>query len=135
MYHNNRLALLDLAGTSVIGGVVGSIISDRARQNQTGFSRTKLHAYDLNKIGYTVAGENAVGCDGKNEGEYYASKITGGSSVIVSWFDFDYKGNNYRYRTTFEVEAEGKKTSKSDVQNAVQTALESSISNIAAQLQ
>lgn len=134
LYHNQRLELLDKAGSSVIGGAVGAAISANALSHQTGFSDKKLRLYDLTQSGYTVAGENAVGCDGRREGEYYASRVTGGSNVIVSWFDFEYAGKQHSYRTTFEFQNEGSGIMNEYVQEAVATAMESSIRGFANRL-
>lgn len=134
IYFNQRLQLLDMAGASVIGGAVGAAISNQARSNQTGISDRKLRLYDLVTTDYVVPGENAIGCDGNEEGEYYASRVTGGSSVIVSWFSFEYGGKFHRYRTTYETQTEKPVTTNEDKQQAIQLALESSISSFADQL-
>jgi len=128
VYHNNRLEMLAGAGAAV-GGIIGGSIAHSALKSQKGFSNSKLKVYDLNKGSYAVPGENAVGCDDKHEGEYYTSRVTGGSSVIVSWFNLEYAGKFYRYRTTYEYQSEGADP-RAEKAAAIEKAFESSVRSI-----
>ena len=116
VYHNERLQLL---GTGVV--------TDRTPEPDS--SKTKLILYRLAGDSMPELDESAVGCNGTNEGEYYASRVIEGSEVIVSWIHFSYEGKDHHFRSTYQFRP------KSDhvniVNHAVAEALDASMKQIA----
>lgn len=100
VYFNHRLATLNKAGNA-IGGGVGAAIAAVGNVNKDVFTFDKL-IVDRNPGAVRHEGENQVGCDRAQEGEYYASEVSGGHSVIVTWMKFEVDGHPFLYRTYYQ---------------------------------
>jgi len=48
--------------------------------------------------------ENAVGCDGENEGEYYSSRTSAGIGAIVTWLEFSVSRKEYHFRSVYQIQ-------------------------------
>jgi hypothetical protein len=100
VYFNYRLKALDTAGKA-IGGAVGHEISRVGEVNKDVFEFQKL-LVDRNPEAVRHPEENQVGCDREHGGEYYASEISGGHSVIVTWVKFEVDGHPIHVRTYYQ---------------------------------
>lgn len=85
-----------------IGGVVGNSIQGSADNSNTGFTDKNLIIDDLIKNEKVVLDENAIGCDDRNEGEYYQSRVTAGHDVMITWLKFTVNNQQYFYRSMYQ---------------------------------
>ncbi len=101
VYSNRRLKTLSLAG-NVIGGAVGMGIAaaaNRASGRLVHLDRLVIHV-DPNPS-FVPDDENPIGCNGRGEGEYFASQVSAGHSVVVTWLRFDVDGVPFHFRTFY----------------------------------
>lgn len=129
VYVNNRLAMLNTVGSSV-GGLIGAAMVDASSRNNSVFNFKSLivDADPLNAE--KKLKENSVGCDDKNECEYYASQISGGHAVVVTWLNFDVDSKPYHFKTYYQYQAEN----KADVAKAIKAGVQLTFEAIGAQI-
>jgi len=101
VYVNTRLLNLRGAGAG-IGGAIGGMIAGGAMALEEGFTDKLLRVERVPEEYPFETDENAVGCDGKMEGEYYSSRVTGGHSVVVTWLQFSINGEGYHFRSEYQ---------------------------------
>jgi hypothetical protein len=106
VYLNYRLRGLNAAGQT-IGGGIGAAIAGTGDDSAKYF-RTQDLLVERNPDAKAKgpAGENAVGCDGRGEGEYYASQMSGGYDVVVTWLRFSVGERQFSYRVFFQFQGE-----------------------------
>lgn len=121
VYHNKRLRMLAIAGEG-LGGGIGNGIARVGRVNEDVFTFDKLQV-DINPGAFTIPEENMVGCDKAREGEYYASQISGGHDVIVTWLEFKIDSVDYKLRTFYQFQP----TTKADIAAGIAEAIHMSI--------
>lgn len=101
VYANRRLKLLSQAG-GMIGGIIGGSISSAAnRATGTQVFQERLVVHVDPDPAFVPDDENPIGCNGRGEGEYFASQVSAGHSVIVTWLRFDVDGAPYHFRTFY----------------------------------
>ena len=100
VYINHRLKSLNGAG-NVIGGALGAIISEAGRVNENVYTFQKL-LVDTDPYTARNPNEHQVGCDDAHEGEFYASEISGGHTVVVIWLKFSIDDRAYNFRTFYQ---------------------------------
>ena len=71
--------------------------------------------------------ENAVGCDGANEGEYYASRVPKGHHIIVIWLNYSVDETDYHFRAIYPMRPQ---KDFDDVQSEITNAIKLSIKTI-----
>lgn len=101
IYDNKRLRLLSNAG-NFMGGAIGAAVSSSARRatgDRVFTDRLVVHVDP--DPSYVPDDENPIGCNGRGEGEYFASEISAGHSVMVTWLRFDVDGTPYHLRTFY----------------------------------
>ena len=105
VYVNNRLGMLRTAGQS-IGGFVGAAVADSDKVNANVFTFKKLivDAAPLNPK--ARPNEHIVGCDHEHEGEFFASDISGGHAVIVTWLAFQVDEVPYTFKTYYQFQSD-----------------------------
>lgn len=129
VYHNRRLRTLKIAGSGM-GGAIGSAISDVGNVNKDVFSFEKLQV-ERNPGTFIIPEENMVGCDKAREGEYYASQISGGHDVIVTWLEFSVDSTEHKFRTFYQFQP----PTQADVAPGIDEAIRMSIRAVAKQIQ
>ena len=106
LYDNQRLKLLAMAGSGM-GGIIGhSIAASAHRASGSRFVLDRLIVHVDPDQGYVPEDENPIGCNGRGEGEYFASEISAGHSVLVTWLRFDVDGTQYHLRTFYQHQSE-----------------------------
>lgn len=114
VYDNRRLKLLSQAG-GIMGGAVGAVVRSSAR-------RAGGKVYHLDRLvvhvdpdpSFVPEDENPVGCNGRGEGEYFASQISAGHSVVVTWVRLEVDGTPFHLRTFYGYQ----ETSPAEVEQA-----------------
>lgn len=129
VYHNYRLRLLNVAGTGM-GGAVGAAIASVGRVNEHVFTFEKLQV-DMNPGSSSIPGENMVGCDNGNEGEYYASRISAGHDVVVTWLEFTVDSTALRMRTFYQFQPATKADVAAGIDEAVRMSIRAAASRVA----
>ncbi len=130
VYYNRRLRTLSAATAGIIGGAIGGAISASIDSNNYGFTYKNL-LVDVIPETYPInTDENAVGCDGENEGEYYTSRVTAGHDVIVTWLKFRVDGVPYHFRTLYQIQPE----KPDDVSKGIMGAIQKSIAAISSKI-
>lgn len=117
VYHNQRLKMLSIAGTGM-GGFVGNEIARVGRVNESVFTFEKLQV-DRNPGTFVIPEENMVGCDTASEGEYYASQISGGHDVVVTWIELRVDSVEHRLRTYYQFQPTTKSVIASGIDDAI----------------
>lgn len=134
VYYNHRLKALHILGSGGLGGIVGGMIADSHersfRQNMDVFVLDRL-LIDTKPDVDRHPGENQVGCGNRHEGEYYASEISGGHDVVVTWLKFTVDDRPYYFRTFYQFQPD----SKVQIAEGIKDALQMSVKGIAPQLQ
>lgn len=105
VYINARLRALKGAG-DMIGGGIGSLIGSTGNVNKNVFRTERLIVETDPEHTASNPKENAVGCDHRHEGEYFASQISGGHSVVVTWLRFEVDGTPYHFKTYYQFQPE-----------------------------
>ncbi|HEV7164169.1 MAG TPA: hypothetical protein VGO35_02120 [Gammaproteobacteria bacterium] len=124
VYFNYRLKILHDLGNAGVGGVVGSSMAEQAAmQNMGVFTFDKL-LIDTNPEVDRHPGQNQVGCDNAHEGEYYPSEISGGFSVVVSWFKFTVDGHPYEFRTFYQFQPDTKAQKSAGIAEAIRMSIQ-----------
>lgn len=101
VYDNRRLKMLSFAG-SFIGGAVGreiAMAANRASGRLVHLDRLVVHVDP--DPSFVPDDENPIGCNGRGEGEYFASQVSAGHSVVVTWLRFDVDGVPFHFRTFY----------------------------------
>lgn len=101
VYQNYRLRAL--SGTRSMGGAVFAAVASSADNKNN--KSVDLQNFSLKANpgdGRWNPGENQVGCDGRAEGEYYASEVNGGHDVIVTWLNFSVDDKSYSFRSAYQ---------------------------------
>lgn len=106
VYENYRLRGLHNAG-QMIGGGIGAAISSTGDDTAKYFRAENL-LLERNPDAKAKGpdGENAVGCDHRGEGEYYASQMSGGHDVAVTWLRFRIGDRAFSYRVFHQFQGE-----------------------------
>lgn len=129
VYYNHRLKALKQASIGT-GGIVGQIMAETARQNENVFTYKQI-LIDLDPASHPrPKNENQVGCDDANEGEYYASEITGGADVIVTWLKFTIDGKPYHVRSFYPFHPEEKPEVAQAIRKAIGLTVEGASTRI-----
>lgn len=129
VYENNRLANLHVAG-SAIGGIIGAAIVSTGNINKDVYTFKNL-IVDINPIVKRSLSENQVGCDDAREGEYYASEISGGHRVVVTWLKFRVNNKPYHFRTFYQFQPTAKYPVAEAISEAIRLSVEAAASMIA----
>jgi hypothetical protein len=106
VYNNAQLRTRHLAG-QYMGGFIGHTVSRRAREAGGDHFISDRMLVDSDPANFEAPeGENAVGCDDRGEGEYYASMIGSGYSALVTWMRFDVDNFPFHIRTFYQHQSE-----------------------------
>ncbi|WP_237065161.1 hypothetical protein [Microbulbifer guangxiensis] len=109
VFYNNRLQALAIGGQQ-LGGGLGQVLTE-ASLGAIDTPAAKNFLIDSLPEDYPKQlKENAVGCDGRGEGEYYSSRLTGGSQVFVTWLDFEVNAQEYSFRTVYSFDLDDEYT-------------------------
>ena len=112
----------------ITGGTVGRSNTKAADAKNYGYHDKNL-IVDIIPETYPIeTSENAVGCDGYNEGEYYASRVTDVHSVVVIWLKFEIDDRDYHFRTLYQIHPDN----IDERQEGLNIAIEKSIAAISA---
>lgn len=130
VYHNERLKVLNKAGKG-FGGAVGIAVAQVGNVNEDVFTFKKLQI-DTNPGSVVRAEENMVGCDKAREGEYYASEISGGHNVVVTWLQFDVDESAYHFRTFYQFQPQDRAAVAVGISEAIRMSIEGVASRVAA---
>ena len=123
VYVNNRLAHLRAAGTAV-GGFVGNAIAESDNVNAKIFTFNNLIVDPDPLNTQPKPKEHIVGCDFQKEGEYYASQISGGHAVVVTWLNFDIDQKPYTFKTYYQFQHDNLAGKRHPVETAVNMTFE-----------
>jgi hypothetical protein len=128
VYHNYRLKALSRVGQGA-GGVIGDALVRAGRVNEDVFTFDKL-IIDPRPGQSRHEGENVVGCDDRQEGDYYASQISGGHDVIVTWLGFRVDDTPYLIKSYYQFQPE----TKPQVVQAIGDAMRMTVAGAASRL-
>ena len=104
VYVNERLRSLHRAGDA-IGGVAGQLAKEASRTDDAVYLFEKV-LIDAEPTVDRHPDENKVGCDDKQEGEYYASEMPAGHDVVVVWLRFNVGDQPYHFRAFYPYQPE-----------------------------
>lgn len=129
VYYNRRLA--ELAGFgNAMGGAIGAAIASAGNVNKNVFIFKKIILVsDPLSIKHDPT-EHQVGCDDAHEGEYYASEITGGNNVVITWLTFDVDGKPYRFKSYYQFQPHGKEKAPQGIAEAIRMTIDGVASKI-----
>ncbi len=129
VYFNYRLAMLHVAG-GAIGGIIGGAIAQSGDVNKNVFTFKKIILVtDPLQIRHNPK-EHQVGCDNAHEGEYYASEITGGNDVIVTWLSFDVDGMPYQFESYYQFQPNGRGSVAAAIAEAIRMTIEGAATKV-----
>lgn len=131
IYQNYRLR--SLSGTRPMGGAVFAAVAgaaDNKNNKSIDLPNFSLKANPGN--GRWKPAENQVGCDGRAEGEYYASEVSGGHDVIVTWLNFTVDEKPYSFRSAFQYQFDESSSRTAD--DMVMKAIELTVAAVAAEI-
>lgn len=106
IYDNHRLRSLAKVGEMEGESIIGRSLKSVGNVNRNIFMFQKL-VIDSDPFVNKIPEENQVGCDGVNEGEYYASQISGGHDVIVTWLIFTVDEIPFHFKTYYQYQLNG----------------------------
>lgn len=131
VYQNYRLR--SLSGTRAMGGAVFAAVAGAAdKKNNKASDLENFSIRENPGEGRWKTGENQVGCDGRGEGEYYASEANGGHDVIVTWLKFTVDGTPYHFRSAYQYQFDESTSKTAD--DKVRVAIELTIASVASAL-
>ncbi|MEO6927457.1 MAG: hypothetical protein ABI129_12405 [Rhodanobacter sp.] len=125
VYENKRLKMLHNVGV-IEGGYIGYRLAKAGLINRNLYTFKKL-LIDADPMTKRDKNEHQVGCDDRDEGEYYSSEISGGHDVIVTWLVFSVDGKPYAFRSFYQYQP----TAKNDVTAAIGDSIEQTIEAVA----
>lgn len=131
IYRNYRLR--SLSGTRSMGGAVFTAVAGAADQKNN--KTLDLERFTIRSNpgdGRWKPDENQVGCDGRGEGEYYASEVNGGSDVIVIWLKFVVDGKPYSFRSAYQYHYDEAATPSAE--DKIKEAIDMTIASIASKI-
>lgn len=129
VYYNYRLKALGHIGQD-FGGIVGNELVRIGKINQHVFTFDRI-LIDMQPDQTRRPNENAVGCDDRQEGDYYASQISGGHDVVVTWLGFSVDGKKYLAKSYYQFQPEGKPQIAQGLQDAMRMTVAGVASRIA----
>ena len=131
VYQNYRLR--SLSGTRVMGGgVMAAVASAADHKNNKTMDLQNFSIKSNPGDGRWKPGENQVGCDGRGEGEYYASEVNGGHDVIVTWLNFSVDDKPYSFRSAYQYQFDESSSRTGD--DKVMKAIELTVAATAAEI-
>ena len=129
VYFNYRLAMLHIAG-GAIGGIVGRAIAQSGEVNKNVFTFKKIILVtDPLQIKHDPK-EHQVGCDNAHEGEYYASEITGGNDVVVTWLSFDVDKVPYQFESYYQLQPDNQSSIALGIAEAIRMTIEGAATKV-----
>lgn len=131
VYYNRRTATLKSATVGILGGAVGAAV---VGSGSTGTNLSTFKKIILIRDPLTVKhspDEHQVGCDNAHEGEYYASYITKGNNVVVTWLTFDVDAEPYRFESYYEFRPSNKEEVAKGVSEAIRMTIEGAAAQVA----
>ena len=131
VYRNYRLR--SLSGTRAMGGAIFTAVAgaaDRKNNKELGLERFAIRSDPGD--GRWKPDENQVGCDGRGEGEYYASEVNGGSDVIVIWLQFSIDDKPYSFRSAYQYHYD--EAASLTGEDKIKEAIEMTITSIASKI-
>jgi hypothetical protein len=134
VYNNTRLKMQTMVG-EVMGGWLGHSLASGARRAGGDHFVSERMIVDVNPESFEPPeDEKAVGCEGRDEGEYFASRVSSGHSVIVTWLKFDVDEHAFHVRTYFQHQAETPEERDSAVSEAARLSVKAAAMEIATRL-
>lgn len=123
VYYNRRTRTLRVAHAGMFGGALGGAALALVDSANYEFAYENL-LVDVVPETYPInTDEDAVGCDGENEGEYYPSRVAVGNDVIIIWLKFRVDAVQYHFRTLYQIKPE----TRDGVRDAIMVAIRKSI--------
>lgn len=129
VYFNERLGRLNVAG-GLIGGLVGAAIAQSGEINKNVFTFQKIIMVSNPLQVKHNPKEHQVGCDNAHEGEYYASEITGGNDVVVTWLSFDVDDLPYRFESYYQFQPDSTAKMSAGISEAMRMTIEGAASKV-----
>ncbi|HET9033308.1 MAG TPA: hypothetical protein VFN25_10425, partial [Dokdonella sp.] len=131
VYRNYRLR--SLSGTRAMGGAIFTAVAGAAdRKNSKALDLERFAIRSDPGDGRWNPDENQVGCDGRGEGEYYASEVNGGSDVVVIWLKFAVDDKLYSFRSAYQYHFD--EAASLTGEDKIKEAIEMTIASIASKI-
>jgi hypothetical protein len=131
VFLNQRLKYLHMVGRGM-GGAVGEAIASVGTVNLNVYTFKKIQI-DSSPGTVVHLEENMVGCDNAFEGEYYASEISGGHDVVVTWLKFRVDETTYHFKTYYQFQPADDVEATNGVAEAIRMSIEGIAPKIAVQ--
>jgi hypothetical protein len=131
VYRNYRLR--SLSDTRSMGGAIFTSVAGAAdRKNNKALDLERFAIRSNPGDGRWKPDENQVGCDGRGEGEYYASEVNGGSDVIVIWLKFSVDDKPYSFRSAYQYHFD--EAASTSGEDKIKEAIDMTIASIASKI-
>ena len=131
VYQNQRLRTLSASGAA--GGLILAAVASAAdNKNNKAMDLENFSLKSNPGDGRWKPRENQVGCDGRKEGEYYASEVNRGHDVVVTWLEFTVDGTPYSFRSAYQYQFDD--TSSRTADDKVFQAIDLTVTAVASEI-